>query len=198
MRTFIMAVFAVCVCACASVALAGETTLADTCEFQSVDMAKMFGWGALPGAKMSVAKPGKIGAFALRSNASLKPKLYMGLELTHDIDLTGATAEDKIVLFVKQNFGSGFCINLRTEKGNVYRYPKAAPNQWTRIELDLDIARWNYDPKVPVTAWSKVTYLHIYSRGFDKVGEYMLLDGFSVFVKGKPVITRPAPAPAKR
>ena len=149
------------------------------------------------GLRIAMAPEKKIGTYALRSDPSLKPQPYMGLELTHDINLAGAGAEDKIVFFVKQNFGSGICVNMRTPKGNVYRYVKVTHEQWSRVEVDLDLAKWSQDNKVPVTEWSKVTYLHIYAHGFDKAGEYMLMDGFSVFKGGQPVVTRPKREPAK-
>lgn len=180
---------------CTGVCLAADE--ADLIEFAKVEDAKKFGWGALPGAVLTTAPEKKIGTYALRSDPSLKPQPYMGLELTHDINLAGAGAEDKIVFFVKQNFGSGLCVNMRTPKGNVYRYVKVTHEQWSRVEVDLDLAKWSQDNKVPVTEWSKVTYLHIYAHGFDKAGEYMLMDGFSVFKGGQPVVTRPKREPAK-
>ena len=169
---------------------AAESEPADTCEFRDVEEAQAFGWKTLPGAVLTTVAPGKIGASALRIDPGPEPREYMGVGLTHDIDLTGAGAGDKLILFVKQNFGNSICVNLRTTKGNVYRYSKLKPEQWTRAELDLDLANWNQAESKPVDAWPKVTYLHIYSKGFDKDGEYMLLDGFAVFVKGKPAVTR--------
>ena len=187
-----------CFVAWADAAPTGESELADTCEFHSVSKAQRFGWEALPGAILTTVGPGKIGASALRMDPGPKPQEYMGVGLTHDIDLTGAGPGDKVILFVKQNFGRNICVNLSTTKGNAYRYANLKPEQWTRVELDLDLANWSQAGNKPVDAWPKVTYLHIYSKGFDKPGETMLLDGFAVFVKGKPAVTRPGPAPAQR
>ena len=64
------------------------------------------------------------------------------------------------------------------------------------MELDLNLANWSQDNKTPADAWTKLTYLHIYSRGFESAGEYMLMDGFTFFVGGKPVLMRPRPPPA--
>ncbi|MDP6117974.1 MAG: hypothetical protein QGG53_39400 [Planctomycetota bacterium] len=163
---------------------------ADTCEFGVVEEAKKFGWAPLPGAVLRLATPGKIGRSALKVESGPKPQLYMGAGLTHNIDLAGAGSEDRIILYVKQNFGESICINIRTKNGNVYRYARLKPEQWTRVELDLDISSWTQSKKPNAKDWSNADYLHIYSRGFDKAGETLLLDGFAVFVKGKPVITR--------
>ena len=183
------------VCLCTGICLAAEP--ADLIEFGEVKDAKTFGWEALPGAVLTAATPGKIGDHALRIDPGPEPKEYMGIGLRHNIDLTGAGPEDKLVLFVKQNFGNDLCANVRTPKGNVYRYARMKPEQWTRVELDLDLANWLQDNKTPVDAWTEIGYLHIYSRGFDKAGEYMLMDGFAVFVGGKPVVTRPKAVPAR-
>lgn len=164
---------------------------ADLIEFAKVADAQKFGWAALPGAVLTTVKPGKIDEHALRIEPSAKPKEYMGIGLKHDIDLTGAGPEDKVIFFVKQNFGSSICINVRTAKGHVHRYAKLIREQWNRVELDLDMPNWQQSKEPPVDAWTKVGYLHIYSRAFDKVGEYMLMDGFAFFVRGKPVVTRP-------
>ena len=179
-------------CSCASVCLAADE--ADLIEFARLKDAQGFGWAALPGAVLTTARPGKIGRYALRIDPSAKPKEYMGIGLKHNIDLTGASPEDKLILFVKQNFGDSICVNVRTAKGHVHRYAKVTREQWNRVELDLDLANWQQSKKPPVGAWTKVSYLHIYSRGFDKAGEYMLMDGFAFFVRGKPAITRPKTA----
>jgi len=164
---------------------------ADLIEFAQVADAQRFGWAALPGSVLATAKPGKIGRHALRIDASAKPQEYMGIGLTHDIDLTGAGTDDKLILFVKQNFGDGICVNVRTAKGHAHRYAKVTREQWHRVELDLNLANWQQNKKAPVDAWPKVGYLHIYSKAFDKAGEFMLMDGFAFFVGGKPVVTRP-------
>ena len=183
----------VSLCLCTSVCLATEE--ADLIEFDKVEDAQKFGWEALPGAVLTTVPERKIGTYALRADPGPKPKLYMGMGLRHDIALTGAGAEDKLILFVKQNFGSNICINVRTAKGNVYRYAKVKHGQWSRVEVDLNLANWSQAENHPVNAWTKITYLHIYSKGFDKAGEYMMLDGFSVFVDGKPVVVRSVPKP---
>ena len=181
--------------ACVSLCLGAGVRLgadeADLIEFAKVEDAQRFGWTALPGAVLTTATPGKIGDHALRMDPSPEPKEYMGIGLRHDIDLTKAGPDDKVIFFAKQNFGRGICVNLRTAKGNVYRYVKVTREQWSRVELDLDLASWDQGKKSPVDAWTKISYLHIYSRGFDKAGEYMLMDGCAFFVGGKPVITRP-------
>ena len=189
----VVCVMGIALSLCTGVCLAAEE--ADLIEFAKVEDAKKFGWGALPGAVLTTAPEKKIGTSALRSDPGLKPKLYMGMGLTHDIDLTGAGAEDKIIFFVKQNFGSDLCVNMTTEKGGVYRYVKVTHGQWSRVEVDLNLANWSQAENHPVNAWTKITYLHIYSKGFDKAGEYMMLDGFSVFVDGKPVVVRSVPKP---
>ena len=168
---------------------------ADLIEFERVADAGAFGWGALPGAVLSTEEGAKIGTHALRAEAGPEPKEYMGIDLRHEIDLTGAGPGDRVILFVKQNFGDGLVINLRTENGHAYRFVEAKREQWTRVEVDLDLANWHQGDEAPADAWSKVEYLHIYSKGFDASDEYMLLDGFAVFVDGRPRVVRTAPQP---
>ena len=190
MRVLLVIAFA----ACGSLGLGADARLsadeADLVEFAKVKDAQKFGWAALPGAMLTTATPGKIGDHALRMDPSPEPREYMGIGLRHDIDLTGAGSEDKVIFFVKQNFGLGICVNLRTAKGNVYRYVKVTREQWSRVELDLGLANWNQGKNSPVDAWTKVSYLHIYSKAFNKAGEYMLMDGFAFFVGGRPVLAR--------
>ncbi len=164
---------------------------ADLIEFTRVEDAAKFGWDALPGAVLSTVAEGKIGSHGLRADAGAEPQEYMGIGLRHEIDLTGAGPGDRIVLFVEQNFGSGLAINLRTAEGHAYRFFDVKQGQWTRVELDLDLASWSQDEGAQFDAWGPVEYLHIYSKGFDAAGEYMLLDGFAVFVGGEPVLVRP-------
>ncbi len=168
---------------------------ADLIEFARVEDATAFGWGALPGAVLDTVAGGKIGTHALRARPGRDPQEYMGIDLRHEIDLTGAGAHDRIILFVEQNFGAGLVINLRTATGNAYRFVDVKRGQWTRVEVDLDPANWHRDEATTMEAWSTVQYLHIYSRGFDAADEYMLLDGFAVFVGGEPVLVRSAPPP---
>lgn len=192
----IAAAACVSLCLCAGVCLAADD--ADLIEFATLPQAQHFGWEPLPGAALTVATPGKIGEFALRVDPTPEPKEYMGIGLMHDFDIAGAKADDKIIFFVKQNFGSDLCVNLRTPKGNVYRYVKVTQGEWSRVETDLDLANWSKSEADPVQAWSKLTYLHIYSRGFSTAGQYMLMDGFSIIVGGKPVVTLPKAEPAQK
>lgn len=197
MRALWTIAFAAClsVFLCAGICPAADS--ADLIEFATLQDAQQFGWEPLPGAVLSAVKPGKIGDCALRVDPSPEPKEYMGIGLLHDIDLTAAKPEDKMIFFVKQNFGNDICINLRMEKGNIYRYAKVTSGEWSRVELDLDLANFTKSETAPVTAWTKMTYFHIYSRGFDAAGEYMLMDGVSFLVGGKPVITIPTPVEEK-
>lgn len=166
---------------------------ADLIEFERIEDATAFGWGALPGAVLQTVASGPIGAWALRAEAGPEPRQYMGIDLRHEIDLTGAGPDDRIVLFVEQNFGSGLVINLRTVQGHAYRFVDVQQGQWTRVEVDLDPAHWQQDEATRFAAWPEVEYLHIYSKGFDAAGEYMMLDGFAAFVGGRPVLLRSGP-----
>ena len=166
---------------------------ADLIEFARVEDAAAFGWGALPGAVLETVAGGKIGTHALRATPGPEPQEYMGIDLSREIDLTGAGPDDRIILFVEQNFGSGLVINLRTTQGHAYRFVDVKQGQWTRVEVDLDPANWQQDEAARFDAWAPVEYLHIYSKGFDAPGEYLLLDGFAVFVGGRPVLVRPGP-----
>lgn len=169
---------------------ASDTDDADLCEFGRVEDAQQFGWEALPGAALTTTDDAKIGPQALRADPGPVPEEFMGIGLRRDIDLEHARQGDTITFFVKQNFGRDLCINVHTAKGNVWRYPEVKCDEWTRVDVDLDLAGWQQTKAHAVDAWSKVNYLHIYSKGFDKTGEYMLLDGFSVWIGGKPVVVR--------
>jgi len=181
-----LVVFAACVFVGAGSSAAWATEKVELTEFGRAEDAQQFGWEALPGAALSAASPGRVGRFALRIDPGPEPQKYMGIGLERDIDLTGARPRDKIVFFLKQNYGRDICINVHTVNGCVYRYAEVTSGQWTRVEVDLDLAKWEQAEPGRVSAWTKIHYLHIYSRGFDKAGEYMAIDGFSVLVSGKP------------
>ncbi|MBI3922011.1 MAG: hypothetical protein HY318_11390, partial [Armatimonadetes bacterium] len=182
-------IWSIALTACVSLLLSTGVGLAaddtDLIEFVKVADAQRFGFAALPGAVLTTAIQGRIGNYALRVDPDPEPKEYMGVGLRREFDLAGADPKDKLVFFVKQNFGNDLCINVTTAKGNVYRYVPVTPDQWSRVEVDLDVANWHHDNGPPVSFWAGVDYLHIYSKGFDKAGEYMLMDGFSISVDGK-------------
>lgn len=102
--------------------------------------------------------------------------------------LAGAGADDKTVFHVKQNAGNGLCINMRTvpENSSIFRYFDVKRGEWSRVEIDLDLANWTTDNPA-IRAWEGISYLQIYPKGFDSPGEYMLLDGSAVILGGKPV-----------
>ena len=158
---------------------AGSAT--DFLEFAELKSAQTFGWQPLEGAQLKVVRDAKSGKFALRADPPAAAKIYTGMILRRDVDLVGAGPSDKIVFYVKENFGGGLCLNIRTGGKHVYRYANTVKGQWSRVEFDLDISNWN----TKLTAWGKVTELSFYSRGFDKAGEFLILDGLTVTVKGK-------------
>ena len=162
----------------------------DFVEFRELAAAKTFGWQPLQDARLKVVRDAKSGGFALRVDPPPAAKLYTGMCLHRDVDLTGAGPDDRIVFYVRENFGGGVCLNMRMSGKHVFRYVKAIKGQWSRVELDLDLTKWETDLK----AWGKVTALSFYSRGFDKAGEFMILDGLSVTVNGKALSAVPAPA----
>ena len=157
---------------------------ADLAEHGTVRDAETFGWSALPGARLEVVEGGTAGSYALRVVPGAAPKLYMGIKLRRELDLTGGGPEDTIAFSVKQNYGRSVCINMRMGEAHIYRYADIEDGEWSRVELDLDIAHWTNPKDAP---WGKVTSLSIYSRGFDAAAEYMVLDGFSATVDGEPL-----------
>ena len=185
MRAFIVAALAAFACSRAAAGPVSAAEGTDLIEFVRLEDAEKFGWEALPGAVLAIAEPGRAGGSALRVSAGEQPKQYMGIALRRDVQLSGAGPADKIVFFIKQNFGRNICINMHTANGAVYRYANITQGQWSRVELDLDLAHWEHDERYPVDAWTNVDFLHIYSRGFDQTGEEMLMDGFSVSVDEK-------------
>ena len=160
----------------------------DACEFEDVDAAQTFGWDALPGAVIQTVAPGKVGAYCLRVEPGKQPEAYMGIELTRRIDAAGAGPGDRIAFYVKQNFGKSLCVNMRTlgENRSIFRYVDVKRGEWSRVEVDLDLANWETG-NLAASAWTGISYLHVYSKSFDSSGEYMLMDGFSVTAGGKPV-----------
>ncbi len=184
MGTLLTVVFLGCASPCVYADPELSADPADLIEHGSAEEAQAFGWGALPGATLAAVNEGHIGGHALRAEPGPEPKEYMGIDLRHVIDLTGAGAGDRIIFFVKQNFGTDLVINLHAERGNAHRAVRVKQGQWTRVEVDLRLANWDQDAGSRIDAWTQVDYLHIYSKGFDQSGEYMLLDGFAVFVGG--------------
>lgn len=152
----------------------------DFVEFRNVTEAKTFGWkakGKTDAVAFTVVRESQSGRYALRVDAGKNAGAYSGFLLRRRFDLTGAGPGDKIVFHVKQNYGSGICLNMVVGGTSVYRYAKIQANQWTRVEMDLDRKNWTSDKGIP---WGEVHGLSLYSNGFDKEGEYMILDGFSV------------------
>ena len=162
----------------------------DFLELSELKAAKTFGWQPLQDASLKIIPDAKQGEFALRADAPTAPKPYTGMRLRHDVDLTGAEPNDKIVFYVKENFGGGVCLNMQMSGKHVYRYAKTLKDQWSRVELDLDLSNWHTE----LDAWGQVTALSFYSHGFDKAGEYMILDGLTLSVKGRELDAAPQPA----
>ena len=187
MRTSVIAVFASGICL--SLLYGSVLAQEDACEFRTVDDAQVFGWDALPGAELRTVTPGRVGEFCLRVEPGKQPEAYMGIELTRKFDIAGAGAGDKIVFHVKQNAGRGLCLNMRTvpENKSVYRYFEVQRGEWTRVTIDLNLADWT-DDSGTVRAWNSISYLQIYTKGFDSADEYLLMDGFEVAVAGKSVL----------
>ncbi|MBT3375174.1 MAG: hypothetical protein HN742_31620 [Lentisphaerae bacterium] len=162
----------------------------DFLEFHELAAAETFGWQGLQDARLEIVRDARSGSFALRANAPERAKLYTGVCLRRDVDLTGAGPDDRIVFHIKGNFGNSVCLNMRMNGKHVYRYATTTKDQWTRVELDLDLANWETELK----AWGRVTALSFYSRIFDEAGESMVLDGLSVTVNGTALSAALAPA----
>lgn len=194
MRVLMTIICIMCASLCVYAGAELSADKADLIEFASVEEAQAFGWEGVRGAVLKSPTESKVGEHALYAVPGPEHKPFMGVGLRHDIDLTGAGPDDKIIFFVKQNFGRDLFINMHVPKGNVYRVVKVQQGQWTRVEVDLDLTKWYKTKQVEkLDAWPLVPYLHIYNKGFEKDGQYMLMDGFSVFVGGKPAVVRSAP-----
>lgn len=155
----------------------------DLIEYKTVDDAAAAGWDRQPQTRMTTTADCKAGVRALKIEAEANAEPYRGVEYHGVIDLSGAGPKDKLVLWVKQNFGTGMVIQLWTEQGNVNRSFNLTYDQWTRVELELDLAKWE-NPH-GLTAWSKVSRIQFYANAFSKPGQYMILDGFSLTAGGK-------------
>ena len=166
---------------------------ADFLEFKELATARTFGWQGLQGARLKIVHEAKRGTFALRADPPAAAKLYTGMRLRRDVDFAGAGPKDKIVFFVKQNYGSGICLNMTMGGTHVYRYATIRKGEWSRMEMDLDLSRWS---QTKLKTWGKATALQFYSRSFDEVDEYMILDGLMVTVQGKTLSAEQAPAHA--
>ncbi|MCC7350922.1 MAG: carbohydrate-binding family 9-like protein [Phycisphaerales bacterium] len=125
----------------------------------------------------------KVGRHALKIVAEADAQAYRGVEFQGVVDLTGAGPGDKLTLWVKQDFGTGMVIQIWMEQGNVNRAFALKHDQWTRIELDLDLKHWE-NPH-GLTQWGKISRIQFYANAFSKPRQYMILDGFSLTAGGK-------------
>jgi hypothetical protein len=155
-------------------------------EFAEVNEAKGFGWEVTDTTNLTVTRECKVGQYALRAQPLPGAKPYRGFELLHNFDLTGAGPADKIVFYVKQNFGAGMRIQLWTEKEGINRSFPVNPGGWSRVELDLDLNHWEHAKE---TRWGKVVRTQFYETTFMAPDHYMILDGLAVTVGGKSVLT---------
>jgi hypothetical protein len=155
----------------------------DLIEFGSVEQAADFGWLASTDVPLRVADGAAVGAFALFV-PGIADKPYQGIRLRHDLDLTDAQPTDTLVFHVKQNAATSVCVNLRVGEGHVYRYAPVTRGQWSRVELDLDLANWENPAG---STWGVVQTMSIYTKGFDTADEYLAIDGLSATVHGLPL-----------
>ena len=155
----------------------------DWIEFADADEARACGWVSKDGASLEVVKDASAGATALRVQGGPEAKPYTGAVLKYSIDLSEAGPDDKIVFYVKQNYRGGIYLNIQTEAGHLYRSASLTPNEWTRVEFDLDITKWEGKAE----AWGPVTAFSFYHKSFDQPGEFMMLDGLRLTVGGRVV-----------
>ena len=84
---------------------------------------------------------------------------------------------------MKQNYRGGIYLNIQTKNGHIYRSTSLKPNEWTRVEFDLDITKWQGDAE----AWGPATAFSFYHKTFDRPDEFMMLDGFGLTLGGRVV-----------
>ena len=153
----------------------------DLTEFANSEDARAFGWSFSGGAPVEVVADACAGKTALRVKGGPDAKAYTGMLLKHAVDLSNAGPGDKIVFHVKQNYKAGIYLNIHGQAGHIYRSVSLKAGEWARVEFDLD--RQNWDGKA--SEWGLATAFAFYHRNFDKPDEYMVLDGFSIFLDGK-------------
>ena len=156
----------------------------DFCEFATAKDATAFGWDteAVNGAPtLEVTSDCKVGRSALMARG----KDFMGdwgtLVLKREINLSGAKKTDKIVFFVKQNVASGLYLNI----DGVYRTFPVTRGEWTRVELDMDPAKWTWGSGH--TEWGRFNRFAFYARTFTNAEQFILLDGLSFHIGGKTI-----------
>jgi hypothetical protein len=165
---------------------AGMCQDVDGIEFVDVADAKGFGWEVTEDTTLTVTNECEVGRRALKAQPMPDAKPYRGFELLHNFDLTGAGPKDSIVFFVKQNFGRGMRVQLWTEKGGIHRSFSTNMGVWNRVELDLDLNRWEHDKNV---GWGKVVRMQFYETSFQKLEHYMILDSLAITVGGKSALS---------
>lgn len=163
---------------------AGICQQADGIEFNKVEEAKTFGWDVTDHTDMTVTRESTVGQYALRAAPAPEAKPYRGINLFRAMDLTGAGPADKVVFYVKQNFGSGMRIQLWGDEGYINRSFAASSGEWSRIELDLDLNHWEHTGD----AWGKIIKIAFYEISFRSPDHYMILDGLSLSVGGKSML----------
>ena len=176
-------IFALLTCAALScqMAVCQET---DGIEFTELNDATACGWNVTDHTSLSVTRESKVGQFALLAQPQAGAKPYRGLNLHHEVDLTGAGPADQLTFWVKQNYGRGMRVQLWTAKGPFNRSFAVTPNEWTRVALDLDPTHWENPNHQP---WGKIVRMAFYEITFQAPEHTMILDGLSVTAGGKPV-----------
>ncbi len=156
----------------------------DLTEFKTTSDAEAFGWKPAQNTNLTITKERKVGRGALRIQAKPGVKEYSGADLDCMLDLTGAGPKDKLVFFVKQNYGTGLRVQMWTEDGPVNRSFTVKHGGWTRVELDLDINHWE-NPQA--ARWGVITRIQFYEKGFNDERHYMILDGMTITARGQRV-----------
>ena len=159
----------------------------DLAEFASPEDARAFGWSSSGGAPVEVVADASEGKTALCVKGGPEAKPYTGMLLKHAVDLSNVGPGDKIVFHAKQNYKSGIYLNIHTQAGHIYRSTSLKTGAWTRVEFDLDRDHW----QGKAAKWGLATAFAFYHRSFDQPDEYLVLDGFSIILGGKPYTPDP-------
>ncbi len=161
-----------------------ETCRADMCEFATVEEAKAFGWDiSREKSTLEVTTDSKAGTYALKVAGQDGMGDYGGIRIRFpkNIDLTSVKPEDKISFYIKQNFSAGITINING--GGYYRSSPAARNQWSKVELDMDLKSWESKKD----RWEEINYITFYNRNFNSAGHELFIDGLTITVGGQEV-----------
>ena len=157
---------------------------AGLCEFDAVEQAEGFGWELLrEKSLLEVTTDSRAGKYALKVTGQDGMAEYGGIRVRfrRGLDLAGVRPDDSISFYLKQNVATGFVVNING--GAYYRFFPASRNEWTKVELDMDLKNWSGMGE----RWEKINWIEFYERNLNSSDKYMVIDGLKITVGGKEV-----------